>query len=249
MSRFFHYLPYGTVYVVILLILISFAYAWLIRPEGQSCSDGIQDQSEQGVDCGEACGKKCRAYVPLRVKRVWLIPEDEGYASVVVQVENQNKDAASKTFDYTTRFFDESGSELKSSFGSSFTYAGEVKNLVFYRVAVDRPLGRASLTIGRTSWVDAGAFLRPAIFIEGQSSTVTENGIRVEGKVINREPFALRRVRVGVLVYAENGDLRGVRETEFTTVSGGESHRFEFILEEVKAQRVHIEVVVSAARP
>ena len=71
-----------------------------------SCSDGIQNQSEAGIDCGGSCPYLCsdQANAPI-VLFTKTISQNNGRTDVVVFVENANASTAAKDVPYTLSLY------------------------------------------------------------------------------------------------------------------------------------------------
>jgi hypothetical protein len=92
----------GAVVVAFLSILfISTLY------KAPSCSDGIQNQGEEGVDCGGPCSNLCydQEQQPT-VLFTKAVDNGQGRLDAIAEVENPNSDAAAKEVAYTITFYD-----------------------------------------------------------------------------------------------------------------------------------------------
>ncbi len=71
-----------------------------------SCTDGVQNEGEQGVDCGGPCTNLCTALEePPTVLFTQAIPNGVGRTDVAALVENKNPDAAAKAVPYTVTLY------------------------------------------------------------------------------------------------------------------------------------------------
>ncbi len=72
-----------------------------------TCFDGIQNNDEQGVDCGGGCVRICAFTVtPPRVVWAESFQIVDGQYNVVAYIENLNRDAGTPELDYTFKLFD-----------------------------------------------------------------------------------------------------------------------------------------------
>lgn len=84
----------------IAIILIAIFY------KSPTCTDGVRNQNEQGVDCGGSCPYLCTAdEEPPTVLFTKAIPSGEGRFDVVALVENKNATAAAKDVPYTITIY------------------------------------------------------------------------------------------------------------------------------------------------
>jgi len=110
-------------YVVILLLFFGILGFLLIFPNLQkapSCTDGIQNGSETGVDCGGSCPNACLSQVDT-VSVLWarafeVVP---GRYNAVAYIVNHNKTNAAEKVTYRFRFADANNIYIGMSQGAT----------------------------------------------------------------------------------------------------------------------------------
>jgi len=185
----------STTGAIILIVLAGSAYA--IFWKSPSCSDGKQNGSERGVDCGGACQRICKedARAPVVLwKRSFEVAG--GVYSAAAFIENNNKDSYVRSAPYTFKLFD-------------------ANNLL-----IAQRDGRTALSPGRsTIVVETGISTgnrKPAhIFFEFTSELRWEKGVlpRIEVNNINPD-FVQRKVTAEV----HNNTGREVRDLPISIV-------------------------------
>jgi len=71
-----------------------------------SCTDGIQNQSESGVDCGGPCAYLCTAQVQAPVVLFTKVLDNgSGRTDVIAMVQNKNANAAAKNVPYRVTLY------------------------------------------------------------------------------------------------------------------------------------------------
>lgn len=94
--RFFILLIVGAVVVVFLTAMFIAAFT-----KAPSCTDGVTNGSEAGIDCGGSCAHLCTALVqPPTVLFTKAIQNGAGRTDIVASIENKNADAAAKNVPY-----------------------------------------------------------------------------------------------------------------------------------------------------
>jgi len=89
-------------------ILVAFIVIILIATfyKSPTCTDGVRNQNEQGIDCGGSCSYLCTANEePPTVLFTKAIPSGVGRLDVVALVENKNATAAAKDVPYTITIY------------------------------------------------------------------------------------------------------------------------------------------------
>ncbi len=234
MSKTLKQLIYGLFYIFILSGIISGIYFVFLKP-APSCFDNVQNQGEQGIDCGGPCSKVC---IPLNLKPIEISGQPQVFhpspssLNVLAKIQNPNSDYAAKSFVYTFKFYDNNGNALGESQGESFIYASERKYLTVFNLSlpsVER-LRRVELAIDNPEWLPANSFKNPQLNI--QSKEAKESGqkvFQVDGRFTNNDTVLLPKVEVLAIFYSKFGFIGGVSKNEIDNVSPGESRTFSII--------------------
>ena len=100
---------YGTFFATITILGLTFLYFkyLYVAPD---CFDGVQDENEEGVDCGGACVRICNASVTQPVVK-WSrsFRVTPGLYNAVAYIENLNRVAATSVLNYTFSLYDDDG--------------------------------------------------------------------------------------------------------------------------------------------
>lgn len=97
-----------TIFLILGAIALAFGVVVYIATfyHTPTCTDGVQNGSEQGPDCGGSCPYLCSAAEePPTVLFTSAIPNGGGRTDVVALVENKNPDAAAKAIPYTITLY------------------------------------------------------------------------------------------------------------------------------------------------
>ena len=96
------------VFIVIGAILAAFGAVIYIATfyHTPTCTDGLQNQSEGGIDCGGSCAYLCTASLERpTVLFTKALPNGEGRVDVVALIENKNATAAASDVPYTITLY------------------------------------------------------------------------------------------------------------------------------------------------
>jgi hypothetical protein len=126
-------------YIIILILFISVSGFLIIYPKlnkAPTCSDGIQNGDESGVDCGGSCARACIAEMS-NMKVLWarsfkVIP---GRYNAVAYIVNHNQNEAVKKINYRFRFADKDNLYIGKREGSTFVPPGG--NFVVFEPGID----------------------------------------------------------------------------------------------------------------
>lgn len=184
--------------------------------EAPSCSDGVQNQGEAGVDCGGPCPYLCsdaaRAPTVLFTK---ALPNGAGRTDVVAQVENINTNAAAKQVPYTITLYG-TGQVFVQQVTGTFDLPPSTAVPVFIPgiSSGNQKNVRAFLTIDPTqiSWYRYSASgARPVVVntLLGGATTTP----RVDAIISNRSVSVVTNVQLIVLVHDERGEIIAASQT------------------------------------
>ena len=119
----------GGVYLAFFGAILWFGYRMIVP--APSCTDGIQNGSEQGVDCGvAACNVLCAAPIlSLSVASVDILNAGTGF-DVLVRIENPNPLYGASRIDYTLTVTDASGATLATRRGATYANPAQPRYLL-----------------------------------------------------------------------------------------------------------------------
>jgi len=103
--------------IIIILIILFFSFFY----KKPSCSDGIQNQGETGIDCGGPCSMLCRAdYVSPTILWVrWANVLRSGTYDILAYAENPNIGVGAANVPYTFKIYDKSNILLYTGSGNA----------------------------------------------------------------------------------------------------------------------------------
>jgi hypothetical protein len=210
----------GILGMVVLIIAGLLVYKYFFsKPE--TCSDGIQNQNERGIDCGGACVRFCpadtRALVPAWAR---FLPVGQGYGTVVAVIENQNRTALAKNVAYEIRLYDERNILVTDPIRGSVSVEPNGRSSV---VVPNIAVGERTVTHVYVSfpvafeWLSVGT-AQPRDTL-GTDTVVIERDpfLRISARLQNRGSKALSGVRV--VAIASNADGNAVAAAETTVDS------------------------------
>ena len=107
--------------LVLFLGLIAFLFIYPSFNKTSTCSDGVKNGDETGVDCGGSCQRVCNAEVSEPVI-LWsrAFPVTGNVFNLVAFVENHNKSAGIQNVSYEFRIYDTNNLLIGRRVGSTF---------------------------------------------------------------------------------------------------------------------------------
>ena len=219
-------------FILLLIGLVAGAFALAVGfatfYRAPSCSDGIQNQGEAGVDCGGPCPYLCTALEqPPTVVYTTVLPgAGSGRVDVIASIENKNPTAAAKAVPYQLRLYGADHSLLQQTTGTvdlppSATVPVFVPNL---------PVGaqtatQAFLTIASSApqWYALASDPRLMPAISNTTLGGTTGAPTVTATLTNPSTAALSNIPLDVLVTNVQGNVIAASHTVVPDIPAGSS--------------------------
>lgn len=199
--------------VVAFLTVVSIATFY----KTPTCTDNIQNQDEQGVDCGGSCPYLCAAQEqPPTVLFTKPLMNSGGRTDIIALVENKNAGVAAKNVSYSMELYGTDRSILQTVSGTLDLPPGATVPVFIPAVASGKQVvASAFLSIDPTTleWFSMPSDPRilPKVLnpIPGGTTALP----RVEAVLQNSSATALSHVQAIVLVRNENKDVIAASST------------------------------------
>lgn len=230
MKRTFKQFIYGLFYIAIFGGLVFGFYSLYIKP-APSCFNGVQDQNEQGIDCGGVCTKICLPSNLSQVETVGLTQifhPTTSSISVIAQVQNKNADVAVQDLPYKFVFYDNQGNVLHEVDGDSFIYASEIKYIAAFNLSYPDAfqIVNVGFQVGATNWISKSLLAKPELVIQSFNTTSSAKGVTVSGNFINNSTVPVGKVTVLAIFYGKLGQPIGISGSEVDDAAPGQQYSF-----------------------
>lgn len=226
MNRTWKQLSFGSIYLLILLLIIGGIWFFYLKP-APSCTDNKQNQNEVGIDCGGSC-------VPCEVKNLNLvteelviIPASETQATLLAKVRNPSQN-------FTAEFYYKfeldkliSNPSAQGLSGKKILAPGETKFIVAPGLTVDAGAVRnINLNITDLNWVDDRS--TPLNISVNAETKFDENmaAIVITGILSNNSSVNLPRVNLTAILFDKAGDTLDASITRLEKVEAFSQRQF-----------------------
>lgn len=182
-----------------------------------SCADGIQNQNEEGIDCGGPCPYLCvEQQQPPTVLFTKAISAGVGRTDIAALVENKNTTAAAKDVPYRVQLYGRDRTILQEVSGVLDLPPGANVPVFIPGVSSGKQvIADAFLEIASSSpqWFEMSADSRVMPLVSNAVQSGTPGAPRVEAVLTNASVTALSNVRVIVFVRNEQGGVIAASST------------------------------------
>ena len=227
---------------VAVFVFVSWRILFSVRA---SCSDGVQNNGERGVDCDGSCALVCRGEtLPPLIHFARAVETGGGVFGAVAYLENRNRNFAVKSAPFVFKLYDEANLLVAERHGTAPVPPGQV--FALYEgglVTKDRVPTRATFSFTEPLRFERVSPLPPLSlrrthFEAGEVS-------RLDAVAENPLLHSLQKVRVTALLFGEDGNVFAASATEIPVLRARGSTSLSFTWPRLLPEPARIELLTS----
>ena len=216
------------------------------KPDPDHCYNQVQDEGEQGVDCGGPCSSRCQYSEPIETLWIKLLSqEDKNH--LVALVKNPNNLYGISEFSYRFIGKDDKGSVVLDKKGIDFILPQESKYLFELAVGDLFNIDNIDLELEDLIWQKFSSYKAPTLLIVNKEmKNINESGFltEVSGRLINDSVYNLRTVNIKVVLFDNQDEIIGINRTYLDDVGAKEKRDFRVfwkqLIENKNVKRIEI---------
>ncbi len=224
---------------IVIVIAGGIGYAFFYHPP--SCLDRIQNQGEEGIDCGGPCALLCQA---PQVSALWArsVEVAPGVYHAVAMVQNPESDAGTTGLPYVFQLFDSDNVLVAERSGTMTLHPGDVIPVFQANIVTgNRTPARTFITFGNAVWTKMP---RPAMPLSITSRSLDQSTLTLSAHVVNTAATPAPDARLVALLYDADGVLVAASQTTIPGLAGEASRDIVFTWQEpFSAPVVRTEIV------
>ena len=187
-----------------------------------TCYDRVQNQGEEGVDCGTTCGNTCDPIVvPLEIVSQRLIAAGESEYDFIARIRNSNTSHGAANVSYDIILKDKNGAAVNTIQGTFYILPVQTKYIVKTPIRIIGTGITPELIIKDVVWHKVNVVDLKIDFplVGEQHGAVSVPGVRYqeEGTLSNKSDFDFDQVDVLVVVQDFTGEIHAVTSTTINT--------------------------------
>jgi len=216
--------------IIFLLFLggIGFlVYQLFPHPPRASCVDNIQNQGEEGVDCGGPCSIACLHPEELILLQAKIIPAKEGFVDLFAELRNDNLTLGVPLLRYTFELYDEAGALITSKQGVTYILPNTMKYIVENALSVRQIPKKVKFVFQEPQFKELKDYIKPQLVALNTASDDELGFVRVRGTLANRTNHSYHRVNLIVLLRDDVKRVVGASQQEITTLVSNENRFFD----------------------
>jgi hypothetical protein len=222
-------------YIITFILIVGaifFAFYWRHFFPAATCSDGIQNQTEEGIDCGVICGISCEQKylkdLSYSTPQVFTLGD---YSSVYFDVTNPNPNFGLTNFKYQIDFIGFADKVLQTVNGESFVYPGESKRIMEAGQKVLGEISSVRVSFFGVNWQPASAFR--SIRLENIGTKTARQGdfFVVSGTVKNLNSFTISQIVINAFLLDKDNNILGISKTKLEQLPAFEQMNYSVFIE------------------
>lgn len=209
--------------VLIIVIGVVVIPAFLLLYHAPTCSDGIKNGNEEGVDCGGSCERLCQtSFAPATVAWTRFEKVTPSLYNVASYVVNPNVSGEAVDVPYKVDLYDKDGGLILEQ-SSTVTLPPHRNTLAFIpSVNVGKQIPAHAVFAGFTAapnWHKQGDQLS-ALEVMDKKYTEDANGSALQVTLQNDSVNPLPRMTVYAVLYEQSGNALGFSKTVIDSIPG-----------------------------
>lgn len=184
-----------------------------------TCTDGIMNGNEEGVDCGlSACGKYCELDLdPPQVISTRLIEVSENDYDFVAEIKNQHQQFGASEVGYELTLFNGDDGELDKEQGVFYILPSQTKYLVLTHVTTEKNVQRVDFKIKSATWQKIESLEGMNLIVKAQKYINLSGGTALDVNIFNDSDFDFEMVDIDVVMYNSKDDIIAVNKSDIKT--------------------------------
>lgn len=235
--------------LLILLILFSIIggalYLVYVLKKEPTCSDGIQNQNEEGIDCGGICPLSCleKRAQPLNVEQIKLIKVKDFDYDLLVELSNPNFDFGASRIDYTIEFtiaFD-----TFTKLGVAYIAPGDTRYIIESPLTSYSEISDVKFEIDKVIWTEPKIFLdmTPDQLFTVRNMSFDREGSKLSAILFNNSDFNFDSVDINVILFSDSG-ITWINKTQIKTFLARETRHFEVFWPDITFEKEPSNIIV-----
>lgn len=229
MNRTWKQISFGSIYLLILLLIAGGAYLLYLKP-APSCTDNKQNQKEKGIDCGGSCIPCEVKDLDLVVEKILFFSAGSNRATLLAKIRNPSQNFSARfSYQFALHGTPFQASELR---GREVIAAGATEYIVIPGIQVDgQSIRSADFNISDLNWIEDKS---PPPDIRITSQTKIDKTVSVSGNLINQSPKRLSTINLSAFLFDSQGNIINASFTRLEGVEAFSERSFTIFFPEVE---------------
>jgi hypothetical protein len=186
-----------------------------------TCSDGIQNQAETGIDCGGPCSRICPAdsKQPI-VYYTRIFKVSDGKYNVFALVENTNQGVFSPQAEYSFKLYSSDNVLLAQKVGTTVIPPGRVFPIFEYDLDTGTRIPQSvSFALSDNINWQRGVFPEANLSVNNKGFSATGTAPVLEADIINNEVHKVANIKAIGIVYDANENVIAASQTNIDSIA------------------------------
>lgn len=216
--------------LALIILIVAFGVYFFYFRSATTCNDKIQNQKEEGIDCGGPC-EACEIKNLKNINILWvkaLATQNQNY-DLLARVENLNQNYGSGQFTYEFQLFDLNENLVSTRQGFAFILPREEKYIMEQKVFAGQDVAKVKLYVSPISWERAKDYEPPEIQVMDKKFEIKNEYpifALASGIVKNSSYSTYEKIRVVVVLFSANNEPVAINTADVDRLAAGQERLF-----------------------
>lgn len=212
------------------LALLSIYPIYSLTYHAPSCTDGIQNQDETGIDCGgNMCPYLCTDQeLPLAIKWTHVFPQGGNVYDIAADLINRNDTAGIPLLSYTVTVTDASGATLYTKQDQTYVNPGEEFPIFIPEVTISGNPQNITISFDPSMHWVRGTRQDTGLSVKNLSLTSANSSPRLDATIQNDSFTPKNNITAYAMIYDTSGNIRAISSTAVSSVDAQSSQPIFF---------------------
>lgn len=219
-----------TVSVIVFFVVVGGWFYLVYYRTVSTCTDGKQNQGEEGVDCGGPCARACLVSVtnPINLwSRSFFV--SHGFYNAVAYIENPNPRFGTRTATYRFKLYDKDNVLVADRIGKAFIAPNERFAIFEPRLSVGERIPQRTFFefVEFSDWMKLDKEM-PKILVRGEKFSNVDTLPRVDATLQNGTIVDVPDIDVVAIVYDKDDNALAASATKVDMLKADSSYNVTF---------------------
>ena len=235
-------ITYFLIFVIIIFAAAYFIWKGVSKP---TCFDGRRNQSEEGIDCGGPCLKKCLGEVKELIV-LWsrFFETSKGKYDVAVLVKNPNLFLSISSLKYQFKIYDKDNILIAVKEGETFITPGETFPIFETNVDVGlRTPGQVFIEFEKSPQWERNEKEKPSLVVSKKQFFNEPPFPRLAVTLENKSVLPVYNIFIAAILYDKDKNVQGVSVTKIDAISGESSEEIVFTWPQIFSEELSPDIL------
>lgn len=236
---------YTVIFFLVVFVVVGIP-TFFLTYEWPTCTDSIQNQKEEGVDCGGPCSKLCpKQFIQPIVLWSRVTKVSDGVYNAVSYIENPNIDKSAPFTNYLFKLYDSENVLIKEVLGKISIPSGQIFSVFEGGIMTGNRIPvRSTFSFTEDPMWEKREKMTQNLNISNEEISGEDKSPKVSALLENLGVSEIKNIELVALLFDSKDNVVGASKTLVDSLSGGSSKTLVFTWRESFKEKIYkIEII------